>query len=144
MKRAPRIELETPIIPRAVVEAVLEEASVWLDEPLPRRWARELIARANAVYAHNPRFRRKLRGNANNGRDHLWMFVRHWLAALIRERRARLHARLPASYHTGHPLPSRPMRRIRRERANIRRSIPQPGFGAIDQGWALAAHFHLL
>ena len=60
-QRIPRIESDTPILPRAVMEAVCEEAGVWLGQPLPRRWIRELTARANAVYARNPRFRRKVR-----------------------------------------------------------------------------------
>ena len=60
MKRVPQIESDTPLRPRAVAEGVWEEASVWLDQPLPRRWLRELIAQANTVYAHNQRFRRRL------------------------------------------------------------------------------------
>ncbi len=60
-RRVPRIELDTPIVPRAVAEGVCEEAGLWLGQPLPRRWVRELTARANTIYAHNPRFRRKIR-----------------------------------------------------------------------------------
>src|SRR5947209_13092060 len=101
MKR-PRIELDTPTAPRAVAEAVCEEAGVWVGEPLPRRWVRELMAQANTVYSHNPRFRRKVRGQGNSGRDYLWAFVRHWLAGLLWERRPRLYARLPAGYNVGH------------------------------------------
>jgi hypothetical protein len=40
----PRIESDTPIVPRAIMEAVCEEAGVWLGQPLPRRWIRELTA----------------------------------------------------------------------------------------------------
>jgi len=105
MKRVPQMELDTPLRPRAVAEAVWEEAGLWLDQPLPRRWLRELIAEANSVYANNPRFRRKLRANGNTGRDWLWVFTRHWLAALTKERRPHLHMRLPASFNTGQPLP---------------------------------------
>ena len=36
-RRVPRIELDTPIVPRAVAEGVWEEAGVWLGQPLPRR-----------------------------------------------------------------------------------------------------------
>src|SRR5207248_10130975 len=84
---APRTESDTPIVPRAVMEAVCEEAGVWLGHPLPRRWIRELTAYANTVYAHNPRFRRKVRALGNGGRDYLWAFVRHWLAGLRSEER---------------------------------------------------------
>lgn len=144
MKRVPRIESDTPIIPRAIAEAVLEEASVWLNEPLPRRWIRELTARANTVYAHNERFRRKLRGQRNAGRDWLWVFTRHWLAALIREHRPHLHRLLPASYNTGDSLPPRPAvptRRVNQTCQTAHRRPARPNLDA-DQAWAAAAHFH--
>jgi hypothetical protein len=34
------------------------------------------------------------------------MFARHWLAALMRERRPHLYARLPRSFSSGEPLPN--------------------------------------
>src|SRR2546426_7530 len=142
---APRIESDTPIVPRAVMVAVCEAASVWLGHPLPRRWVRELTARANTVYAHNPRFRRKVRAEGNSGRDYLWAFVRHWLAGLILERRPDFHALLPASYNCGHPLPQEPFVASRRLKAARRvppptrlRTRPTPG-----HAFAAAAHFHL-
>jgi hypothetical protein len=42
-RRVPRIELDTPIVPRAVAEGVWEEAGAWLGQPLPRR---EMAAQA--------------------------------------------------------------------------------------------------
>jgi len=99
------IELDTPLVPRAVAEAVWEEASVWLGAPLPRRWIAELAARADTVYSANHRFRGLLRRRDNAGRDWLWAFARHWLAASLRKHRPDLHARLPRSYDTGHSLP---------------------------------------
>ena len=104
-RRKSSIERDTPIIPRAVAEAVWEEASGWLDEALPRQWIGELVVRANTIDAHNRRFARNIRGQGNTGRDYLWMFTRHWLAALLWEHRPELHTRLPPSYNTGHPLP---------------------------------------
>ena len=50
-QRIPRIDSDTPIVPRAIIAAVCEEAGLWLGQPLPRRWLRELTARANVVYA---------------------------------------------------------------------------------------------
>ena len=120
---APRIESDTPIVPRAVMEAVCEEASVWLGHPLPRHWVRELTAYANTVYAHNPRFRRKVRAPGNRGRDYLWAFTRHWLAGLMWERRPQLHARLPNTYCVGHPLPPKVSVQSRRPKS-IRRIPP--------------------
>src|SRR2546425_3626602 len=104
----PRIELDTPIVPSAIAAAVWEEAGVWLGQPLPRRWIRELTAYANTVYSHNPSFRRRVRGQGTTGRDYLWAFVRHWLAGLMWERRPQLLARLPNTYCVGHPLPPNP------------------------------------
>ena len=142
----PRIELDTPIVPRAVMEAVCEEAGVWLGHPLPRRWIRELTAYANTVYSHNPSFRRRVRGQGTTGRDYLWAFTRHWLAGLLWERRPQLHARLPNSYSVGHPLPptpavpSRPPKTARKIPPSARlRPPPRP---APDYAFAAAAHFH--
>ena len=102
-----RIEQDTPIRTRAIAEGVCEEVSVWLHEPLPRRWVRELVARANTIYARNRHFNRRVRGQGDRGRDYLWMFMRHWLAAMIRQRRAQSYARLPAAYCVGGDLPPR-------------------------------------
>ncbi len=99
------IERDTPIIPAAVAKAVWQEANTWLDVELPRGWIRRLAVRADVIYFHNPRFRRKIRGQGNTGRDWLWIFTRHWLAAMIRKRSPQLYSRLPASYSAGCDLP---------------------------------------
>ena len=106
-KRHRRIEADTPIVPRAVAVSVWAEACAWLDEELPREWIRRLAVRADVIYFHNPRFRRKIRGQGNAGRDWLWMFTRHWLAAMILKRSPQLYARLPAAYSIGRDLPDR-------------------------------------
>jgi hypothetical protein len=87
--------------------SVWAEACAWLDEELPREWIRRLAVRADVIYFHNPRFRRKIRGQGNAGRDWLWMFTRHWLAAMILKRSPQLYARLPAAYSIGRDLPDR-------------------------------------
>src|SRR6266567_4168166 len=144
-QRIPQIESDTPIVPRAIMEAVCEEAGIWLGQPLPRRWIRELAARANAVYAHNPRFRRKVRARGNSGRDYLWAFTRHWLSGLMWERRPQLHARMPNSYSVGHPLPPKPTvpsvrpKTIRRIPPSARMRLPSRP--APDYAFAAAAHF---
>jgi hypothetical protein len=101
------IERDTPIIPGAVAGAVWQEAGVWLDVELPREWIRRLAVRADVIYFHNPRFCRKIRGQGNTGRDWLWTFTRHWLAAMIQRRDYDLYTRLPASYSIGRDLPNR-------------------------------------
>ena len=127
MKRIPNIETDTPLVVSAVAIAVWQEAGLWLDQPLPQRWIRELIARANTVYAEDRSFRRLIRGPGDSGRDWLWIYTRHWLAALIHERRPRLYRHLPSSYGGGRswPLDSSP--------------FPTP---KADYAWAAAAHFH--
>ena len=100
-----RIEQDTPLVPRAVAEAVWEEVSVWLGEELPCAWLIRLTDRAAAVYASNARVRRKFRSPGNGGRDWLWAFTRHWLAALIRKHRPELAARLPGSHGVGQASP---------------------------------------
>ena len=102
-----RIEDDTPIVPHAIASAVWEEAGAWLGEELPREWLARLIERAEAVYASNARVRRRLRGNGNGGRDWLWAFTRHWLAALIWQQRPDLYTRLPDSFNVGHLLPQK-------------------------------------
>jgi hypothetical protein len=103
-----RIEHETPLVPRAVAAAVWEEVGAWLGEELPRAWLVRLTERAEAAYASNARMRRRLRSPGSAGRDWLWAFTRHWLAALIWKHRRPLSTRLPASYSVGHPLPQDP------------------------------------
>jgi hypothetical protein len=137
--------LDTPIVPSAIAAAVVEEAGVWLGQPLPRRWIRELTAYANTVYAHNPSFRRKVRGQGTTGRDYLWAFVRHWLSGLMWERRPQLRARLPNSYCVGHPLPPKPT--FPSVRPKTIRSFPPsarprpPRRPVPDYAFAAAAHF---
>ena len=140
MKTLLELESDTPLRPRAIAEAVWEEASLWLGEPLPRRWLRELIAEANSVYANNARFRRKLRAEGDSGREWLWLFTRHWLAALMHERRPGLHKRLLASFNRGEPLPEdRSLRMIdcaRVESPHRRSRVDR------SRAFAMAAHFY--
>jgi hypothetical protein len=95
-------------VPRAVASGVWEEAGTWLGEESPRERLARLTERAEAVYADNARVRKRIRGPGDGGRDWLWMFMRHRLAALIRRRRPDLHRRLPAAFNLGCPLPAAP------------------------------------
>jgi len=100
-----RIAQDTSLAPHAIASGVWEEAGAWLGVELPREWLTRLTERAEAVYARNLRARRRLRSPGNAGRDWLWAFMRHWLAALIQRRRPELYARFPSEFATGHPLP---------------------------------------
>lgn len=103
----PQIERETFLSPTAVARQVIEEASRWLGVPLPGRYAAGLAFRAHRCYAHSPSFREKIRRPGDRGRNMLYVFMRHWLAARFCEERPDLSARLPRSYATGEPLPAR-------------------------------------
>lgn len=127
MKRIPHIETDTPLVVSAVAIAVWEEASVRRDESLPRDWVRKLIEQANTTYAHDPSFRRKIRGPGNTGRRWLWAFMHHSLAVLIQERRAQRRARMPSTDNPGLSLPAE--------------SSPFPP-SKPEYAWAAAAHFH--
>ena len=104
-RRARRIEEDTPIVPRAVAETVWEEARVYLQTELPRAWRRRLAIRADRVYRRNAHFRDLMGRSGDAGRDWLWAFTRHWLAALLRKHHPELHRRLPAEYNVGASLP---------------------------------------
>ena len=99
------IQNTTPLVPQAVAEAVWEEAGLWLDEELPRAWIAQLASKTDTICENNPRFRRLLLRQGNAGREWLWAFTRHWLAALVWKHRRALHSRLPDSYNIGLPLP---------------------------------------
>jgi hypothetical protein len=132
-RRNRTIESETSIVPHSVATVVLEEASRWLGTPLPQHWARELIDRANTVYAHNARFRRTLQSKGNAGRDLLWAFARHWLCAMVGRDQPHLHQQLPGSYNVGHDLPAQVSPAINADRRT-----------RATESWAAAAHFHAL
>jgi len=104
----PSITNDTPLVPRAAAEGVWEEACAFLDEELPREWIGLLAEKAEAIYAHGPRFRRRLRHSGDTGREWLWAFMRDWLDALLQEHRAEFYRRLPARYCVGGAIPARP------------------------------------
>ena len=77
----PSICTDTPLVPRAAGEAVREEACRLVGEELPREWIALLVQKAETIYGRSARFRHRLR--STRGRDWLWAFMRHWLAALV-------------------------------------------------------------
>jgi len=104
-RRRSGIERTTPLVAAAVAHGVWSETCVWLGEELPRSWIARLVVKAETVYANNTHFRALLRRPGDIGRDWLWAFSRHWLAALLKRHRPALYARLPGDYSRGHPLP---------------------------------------
>jgi hypothetical protein len=104
-RRRPDLVRETGLIPFAAAQTVVEEISRFLSVSLPRRFAVRLSSQAALIYANSDSFRRKLRRPGERGRDLLYVFMRHWLAARLHSERPDLFARLPSSYAVGEPLP---------------------------------------
>jgi hypothetical protein len=103
----PQLEREAGLSATAIARQVIEEASLWLGLPLSSRYAAGLAFRAHRCYAHSPSFRVKVRRPGERGRDLLYSFMRHWLAARFHAERPELFARLPRSFASGEPLPER-------------------------------------
>ena len=87
-----------------LAEGVLAEAVVYLQTELPASWQGQLVTRANVIYQRNARFRALIRRDGEAGRDWLWAFMRHWLAALIRQHSPALYDQLPREYSVGKDL----------------------------------------
>jgi len=106
--RRPQLETATPLVAIAVARQVLEEASLFLGVPLPARYAAGLAFRAKITFAHSPTFRRGFCHRADAGRERLYVFMRHWLAARLHREQPALFRRLPAGFCSGEPLPRSP------------------------------------
>jgi len=97
----PGIERDTELMPWLIADSVIDEASDFLNEPLPREWADWLDQRAERCYAKHDHFRRLIRRRGNTGRDYLHKFFRHWLASRLRRERYGLFVRLPKEFCFG-------------------------------------------
>ena len=106
--RRPQLETDTPIVALAIARQVVEEASLFLSVPLPSRYAAGLAHRARRVFAHSALYRPRFAAAGDAGRDRLYVFMRHWLAARLHAERPALYARLPAGFSSGEPAPLRP------------------------------------
>lgn len=106
-----QLETATPLVASVIARETLDEASRWLGEPLPSRYAAGLAHRARRFFVHSPRHRHRWISSPEAGREWLYAFMRHWLAARLYAERPVLYARLPERYRTGQPLPERPAAR---------------------------------
>lgn len=97
-------------MPIAAARQVIEALSLWLGVPLHGRYAARLAFMARRCYAHSASYRAQLRRPGYRGRDALYVFMQHWLAARLHAERPDLYARLPAGYACGADLPSPPPR----------------------------------
>ncbi len=106
----PQLQKLTMLVPGAAARVVVEEVSRWLGVELPSRYAVRLAFQAERCFAHSPSFREKICRPGHRGRDLLYVFMRHWLAARLHEERPALYRRLPREFSLGAELPPRPAR----------------------------------
>jgi hypothetical protein len=130
--RNPQIVTRTKLVPLAAAREVLDEAARWLGVSLPSRYAVRLAAQAHIVYANSPSFRRALARPGDAGRDRVYAFMRHWLAARMLRDQPVLFAALPPGYRAGAEPPVPTPKRPRSHRSGYSRpSRPTPATASI-------------
>jgi hypothetical protein len=104
--RRPQLESETGLPVAFMARCVVEDLARFLGVALPVRCIARLAAQARTVYAHSPRFREMLNRPGERGRDCLYRFLQHWLAAALYSSDPDLYRRLLPGYATGESLPA--------------------------------------
>jgi hypothetical protein len=95
-------------MPEVIAETVVGEAERFLQAGLPAGFAERLAARAHHLYGVNPRFKKTLNGPGNQGRDRLYVYMRHWTAGWLKREQNPLFKQFPWEYAMGRPLPPKP------------------------------------
>jgi hypothetical protein len=103
----PRLTRETGLPVEFMARCFVEDLFRFLGTALPARCITRLAAQARTTYAHSPSFRQKIMRPGDYGRDCLYMFLQHWLAAAVHRESPALYDRLPRDYTTGQPLDAR-------------------------------------
>ncbi|HEY5911180.1 MAG TPA: hypothetical protein VJA21_11315 [Verrucomicrobiae bacterium] len=99
------LERDTLLMPDAIAESVVAQASRYLNAELPEDFAERLAAKAHYLYPRHKHFHKMLNRSGNRGRDHLYMYMRHWTASWLKRERYALFKRLPWEYALGKKLP---------------------------------------
>jgi hypothetical protein len=99
------LERDTFLMPDVIAETIVAEAEGFLHADLPAGFAGRLAGRAHHLYAVNPRFKRILKGPGNQGRDWLYVYMRHWTAGWLQREQNSLARQFPREYALGLPLP---------------------------------------
>jgi hypothetical protein len=117
MPKPRKIEDETPIMPWIIADAVVDEVARYLRaqgyrkeeaavDRMKEEWSRWLHARANQIYTHDDRFRRQIKGpKGNQGRDRMYMWMRHWLTGRMVDDLPAVPWLLPPGFASGRALP---------------------------------------
>lgn len=101
------IATDTCILPAVIADTVIRQLEVYLKVSLPADFAARLEERAEATYSANEQFRRRVRASGDKGRDYLYTFMRHWLAALVKEFVPEQFPRLPEGFAQGAEPPAK-------------------------------------
>ena len=105
----PGLERDTQLMPWLIADSVCGEVSGFLGVEIPARYSDWLDAKAERCYANHRHFRKLMRGRGNGPRDWLYVFMRHWLAAMLDLERPDLYQCLPEDFNLGHPGRPRPL-----------------------------------
>lgn len=100
-------ERQTTWCPLYIAWQVLDEARDYFRTEFSERYAEQLAARAERVFALNPFWQRRYR--RANGREELLASMRHWLAGVLAREKPTLFRALPEGYKLGQPLPLQPL-----------------------------------
>jgi hypothetical protein len=100
-----KLERDTLLMPDAIAESVVSEASRYLNAELPTDFAERLAAKAHRLYPRHAHFHKMLNRPGNRGRDYLYMYMRHWTCSWLKRERYALYKKLPWSYAQGKKLP---------------------------------------
>jgi len=101
------LERDTLLMPDVIAEAVTAEAERFLQADLPADWAVRLATRAEHLYGCNRHFRRVLNGRGNQGRNSLYMYMRHWTAGWLKCEQSPLFGRMTEEFALGVPVEDR-------------------------------------
>lgn len=99
------LERDTLLMPDAIADSVVSEASRYLNAELPADFAERLAAKAHRLYPRHVHFHKILDRPGNRGRDYLYMYMRHWTCSWLKRERYALYKKLPWSYAQGKKLP---------------------------------------
>ncbi len=100
-----QLERDTMLVPEWIAETVVQEAERFLVADLPAAFTARLAAKAHYLYPRHKHFQKLLKRPGNMGRNHLYMYMRHWTAAWLKRERPAHYKKLPYSFANGQRLP---------------------------------------
>ncbi len=126
------IESDTPILPYAVADSVIEEIELVTGQEIHdrRRLAEQLGEEAERIYQLNDHFRRQIRAKGNAGRDQLYIWMRHWLASHLHKSQPAILRMLTTEFSNGSPARLKPTVKKGMATIAVLTHDPKGGLGA--------------